>query len=243
MAGFARGPPRSLKFRVHDHRKEMKVGFDYDDGGPWVPEEIDYAEELRRGDWLPAYSIWDGWSTRPYAPIPDLDPIAVLLREKAGIWHPGRSQDFWHYYDATPYVTSVAEVFDLLGTGKTEEQRRAEGLPTTVKETDLRLRQVTTALQAEPSLFWDPGYSEWCADSRMGSASSPHRYKEAYLHGEVWRNGDTLQEIHVFYALRPWDRLEPPRKTIERLVHHHVCFLNRDPEPIVDEDEDDDFLL
>ena len=77
----------------------------------------------------------------------------------------------------------------------------------------------------------------------MGSANSPHRYKEAYLHGEVWRNGDTLEELYALFALRPWDRIEPSRNTIARLVYRHVCFLNRGPGPIVDEDENDDFLL
>ena len=221
------------------------MDFDYNDGGPWGPdedpEEVDYTEELRRGGWLPAYSIWDGWNTRPYAAILASDRIAALLREKAGIWHPGRSLDLRYCYDATPWVTSVAEIFELLGKNKSEEQRRAEGLPTTLEETHRRLRRVITALQAEPSPFWDPAYDEWCEDSRMGSANSPHRYRDAYLHGEVWRNGDTLEELYAFFALRPWDRLEPPRKTIDRLVYRHVCFLNRDPEPFVDEEDDFSF--
>lgn len=219
------------------------MDFDYNYGNyrePEAWEEIDRAEELWRGDWYRAGSIWDGWNTRPYAAISDSDPIAALLREKVGIFHWGRSLDLEHYYDATPWVASAAEIFELLGEGKTEERLRAEGVPTTLEETDRRLRRVITALQAEPGPFWDPCFAEWCEENRVGGANSPHRYKEAYLHGEVWVNGDTLEELYALFALRPGDRLEP-RKTIARVVYKHIRLRNRGPEPVVDDPNDGDY--
>lgn len=206
--------------------------------------ETDYAEKLARGDWLLARADFDVRNNRPPAGIsPDKDPIADLLREQVGVWHWDRSLDFRYYFDATPWVASATDIFELGCKGKTEEQRRAEGWPSTPEETDRRLWRVIRTLQvAEPSPFWNPGHSEWCEDSRMGSANSPHRYKDAYLYAELWRNGDTLEELYAFVALKPWDWREPrPTRTIARAVYRHVCFLNREPQPVME--EEDDYLL
>ncbi len=241
MAGPARGPPPVLVSPC-SQTQERKITLSIDNhGGYLLPdedrEEINYADTLARADWLLVQSDWDGGNNRLHAGIsPDADPIADLLRDRVGVWHSGCSEYFHFLEGVGPWAVTAAKVVEW----GTRYPHLAEDWPTTPEEADLRLRRVIPNLQADPpSSFWDPSYTEWYM-GMWGVSPSSERYKDAYLHAELWRNGDTLEEIYAFVAVKPWDRC-PPRRALDREVYWRACSLNKGLESVVDDADDDDF--
>ncbi|MDP9440346.1 MAG: hypothetical protein M3P49_16675, partial [Actinomycetota bacterium] len=202
------------------------MGTDHNDGGYRGPdedrEEINYADELARDGWCLVRSPWRGREDDALAGAAlDADPVARLLLESVAIWRGDRSRSFEpSSYDVTPWVASAAEILELLGKGKTEEQRRARVCPASVGELEARIRRVVPALLAAPHRFWDPAYSQRSWERHVYDRKSPKTYGEATLHAEYWRNHDHGEELYAFVALDPLDRREP-RQIVDRAVFLH----------------------
>ncbi|MDP9475214.1 MAG: hypothetical protein M3R38_05890 [Actinomycetota bacterium] len=188
-------------------------------------EELDHADELARDDWRLVSPPWHGREDDPPAEIDlDADPVARLLLDNVAIWRGDRSWSFApSSHDVTPWVAPAAEILELLGKGKTEEQRRAGGCPVSVGEMESRLRRVIPALMAAPRRFWDPTRSAHTWERHVYDRKSPKTYGEATLHAEYWRNHDHGEELYALVALDPSDRREP-RPAIDRAVFLHVAF-------------------
>ena len=221
----------------------MKVDFDRNDGGPRGPEDnlekIDFAGELARDGWCTVHSPWHG---REDGPLPgvalDADRVARVLLENVAIWPGDRSRSFRYFRNATPWVACAAEIHELLGRGKTGDRRRSDNCPTSVAETEARLRLVVPALRATPRPFWDVAYSERCWERHVRDGRFQKAYKEATLHAECWRNPFWGEELFAFVALDPSDR-RVPRQALDRAVYRHVRFPDGF-EPVI-EDKDNSF--
>jgi hypothetical protein len=91
-----------------------------------------------------------------------------------------------------------------------------------------RLRRLVNLLQQGTRRFYDPSFDEWCFESRINaSPDSPNRFKEAYLHAELWRNEGTGEELWALVALREGWRV--PEEAIEEAVWSRVA-----PRPTTD---------
>ncbi len=224
--------------------RRIALGNDHNDGGYRGPDEdweaVDFAEELARDDWCLVRPPWHGREDYPRVGVAlDEDPLARLLLENVAIWRGDRSRSFVPpSYELTPWVTPAAEIFELLGKGKTEEQRREEGCPVSVGEMEARLRLVIPALLAAPRRFWDPAYSGRSWERHVYDRKSPKTYGEAILHAECWRNPFHGEELYALVALDPSDRREP-RRAMDRAVFLHVAFPDGF-EPVI-EDEDNSY--
>ena len=85
-----------------------------------------------------------------------------------------------------------------------------------------RLGRLVNLLQQEAHQFYDPSFDEWCFESRINaSLDSPNRFKEAYLHAELWRNEGTGEELWALVALREGRRV--PEGAIEEAVWSRVA--------------------
>ncbi|MDP9437624.1 MAG: hypothetical protein M3P49_02605, partial [Actinomycetota bacterium] len=205
------------------------MGNDQNDGGYRGPgeyrEEVNFADELAQDGWRLVRSPWHGREDDALAGAAlDVDPVAQLLLDNVGVWRGDRSRSFApSSYDVTPWVAPAAEILELLGKGKTEEQRRAGGCPVSVGEMEARLRLVMPALMAAPRRFWDPAYSERSWERHVYDRKSPKTYGEATLHAEYWRNHDHGEELYALVALNPSDRRDL-RQIVDQAVFLHVAF-------------------
>ena len=122
--------------------------------------------------------------------------------------------------DDTPLVLSTEDVPELEG-----EDPQAGTRPITPEEMGTLLGRVVNLLQQEAHRFYDPNFDEWCFESRINAPpDSPNRFKEAYLHAELWRNGDTGVELWALVALREGWRV--PEEAIEEAVWSHAAPRN-----------------
>lgn len=202
-------------------------------------EEVDYADELARDGWCLVRPPWHGREDDPLVGAAlDADPVARLLLETVGVWPGDRARSFKYFRDATPWVTSAAEILERLRKGKSEDRLRAEGCPATVEETEARLRRVIAALIAAPRPFWDVAYSEESWGRHVREGRFRKAYREAVLHAELWRNPFCGEELFALVALDPSDRREP-RQALDRAVYLHIAFPDGF-EPVI-EDEDNSY--
>ena len=204
------------------------MDFDHNDNGyrgpDEDPEEIDYAGELARDDWGLVRSPWPGRDVAPLAGVAlDADLVARVLLENVGVWPGELSWSFRYFRDATPWVTSAAEIHELLVRGKTGDRRRAEGCPTSIADTEARLRLVVPTLRATPRLYWDVADSERCWERHVRDGRFQKTYKEAVLYVETWWDSFWGERLYAFCALDPSDR-HVPRRALDRAVFLHVRF-------------------
>jgi hypothetical protein len=143
---------------------------------------------------------------------PGEERVADALRRRVPIYHGGRAKRKWHVGDDTPLVLSAEEVTEL-----EPEEPPSGARPTTPEEMGARLGRLVNLLQQKVHRFYDPNFDEWCFESRINaSLDSPNRFKEAYLHADLWRNESTGEELWALVALREGRRV--PEEAIDEAV-------------------------
>jgi hypothetical protein len=211
------GPRRS----GYPQKGTVNLHLKADDSERWHREEenVDYLDELTRSGWHFVSSKWNLPAGAPSTAQTDLDEdtVARRLRDKVGIYH-GRQESFEYYSDATPVVLSATDIFKL------EAWMPSTGWPSTPWEMKAHLRRVVIPLlQAKAYPFWDPGMAEWCAQREipLRRVRDEKKYKEAWLHAEMWKHEDTFEELWALVALME-PQWRPPTKAIVRAVWRYV---------------------
>jgi hypothetical protein len=183
----------------------------FEDDDPEEEEEVDCLGELTGRGWYRAESAFVTENVPEGAP-PGEERATDALRRRVPIYHGGRAKRKWHVGDDTPLVLSAEEVTEL-----EPEEPPSGARPTTPEEMGARLGRLVNLLQQKVHRFYDPNFDEWCFERRINAPlDSPNRFKEAYLHAELWRNGDTGVELWALVALREGRRV--PEEAIEEAV-------------------------
>ena len=191
-------------------------GGHFEDDDPEEEEEVDCLAELTKLGWYRAESAFVT-ENAAYVAVPGEERAADALRRRVPIYHGGRAKRKWHVGDDTPLVLSAEEVSEL------EAEEPTSGVrPATAEDMGARLGRLVNLLQQEAHQFYDPSFDEWCFESRINaSLDSPNRFKEAYLHAELWRNEGTGEELWALVALREGRRV--PEGAIEEAVWSRVA--------------------
>ena len=226
--GIARTGERAIEGPLSPGKGAIARPRGVDGGGylegeePEEEEEVDCLAELTELGWYRAGSAFVAENVPEGVPLGE-EWVADALCRRVPIYRGGREKRRWHVGHDTPLVLSAEEVPEL-----EDEEPQAGARPTKPEEMGARLRRLVNLLQQGTRRFYDPSFDEWCFESRINaSPDSPNRFKEAYLHAELWRNEGTGEELWALVALREGWRV--PEEAIEEAVWSRVA-----PRPTTD---------
>jgi hypothetical protein len=173
----------------------------FENDEPDDEEVVDYIAELSRRGWYRAETTFTAEDVPEDCSV-DLDPVARRLRYEVGIYK-GRNWCSDVYGNPSPCALTAQRLFEMGPESDTEEDIPSAPWPAKPEVMAERLETVIPLLQAGEYRFWDPGYSDWCAQNLIDHPLDLEKScKPAYLHAGRWRNEHTGEEIWALVALR-----------------------------------------